>query len=145
MQSGYALPVRVGSKLLMKCTKTECEYFNRKVFDRLDKVKDMEDKYKLADPASITNDPGYHEYGPIGVISWALKIHSKFLADHEWSGLASKLSHLESAQSSSVHTKGKFNCYYCKEDGHIKPNFTKLQAGVPKTDDKQKERRPLAV
>jgi hypothetical protein len=24
MQSGYALPIRVGSKLLMKCTKTEC-------------------------------------------------------------------------------------------------------------------------
>jgi hypothetical protein len=58
MQNGYALPIRVGSKLLMKCTKTECEYFNRKVFDRLDKVKDMEDKYKLADPASITNDVG---------------------------------------------------------------------------------------
>jgi hypothetical protein len=79
----------------MKCTKTECEYFNQKVFDRLDKVKDMEDKYTLADPASITNDPGYQEYGPIVVIAWAQKIHSKFLADHEWPGLASKLSLLE--------------------------------------------------
>jgi hypothetical protein len=71
LQIGYALPIRVGSKLLMKCTKTECEYFNGKVFDRLDKVKDTENKYKLADPASITNDAGYHEYGPIGVIAWA--------------------------------------------------------------------------
>jgi DNA-directed RNA polymerase subunit M/transcription elongation factor TFIIS len=132
MQSGYALPILVGSKLLMKCTKTECEYFNRKVFDRLDKVKDMEDKSKLADPASITNDPGYHEYGPIGVIAWAQKIHSKFLADHEWPGLASKLSHLESTQSNYVQTKGKFTCYHCGEDGHIKPNCPKLQAGVPK-------------
>jgi hypothetical protein len=79
----------------MKCKKTECEYFNRKVSDRLGKVKDMEDKYKLSDPASITNDPGCHEYGPIGVIAWAQTIHSKFLADHEWPGLASKLSHLE--------------------------------------------------
>jgi hypothetical protein len=105
MQSGYALPIQVGSKLLMKCTKTECEYFNRKVFDCLDKVKDMEDKYKLAHPASITNDVGYHDYGPIGVIAWAQKIHSKFLDDHEWPGLASKLSHLESAQSNSVQTK----------------------------------------
>jgi hypothetical protein len=138
MQSGYALPIRVGSKLLMKWTKTECEYFNRKLFDRLDKVKDMEDKYKLADPASITNDIGYHDYGPIGVIAWAQKIHSKFLADHEWPGLASKLSHLESEQSNYVQTKGKFTCYYCKEDGHIKPHCPKLQAGVPKTDDKQK-------
>jgi hypothetical protein len=39
MQSGYALPIQVGSKLLMKCTKAECEYFNRKVFDCLEKVK----------------------------------------------------------------------------------------------------------
>jgi hypothetical protein len=114
MQSGYDLPIRVGSKLLMKCTKTECMYFNQKVFDRLDKVKDIEDKYKLADPASITNDPVYHEYGPIGVIASAQKIHSKFLADHEWPGLSSKLTHLESAQSNYVQTKGKFTCYYCK-------------------------------
>jgi hypothetical protein len=113
-QSGYALPIRVGSKLLMKCTKTECEYFNRKVFDHLEKVNDIEHKCKLADPASIPNDAGYHEYVPIGFISRAQKIQSKFLADHEWPGLASKLSHLESAQSNYVQTKGKFTCYYCK-------------------------------
>jgi hypothetical protein len=129
----------------MKCTKTECEYFNRKVFDRLDKVKEMEDKCKLADPASLTNDPGYHEYGPIGVIAWAQNIHSKFVADHKWPGLASKLPHLESAQSNSVQTKGKFTCYHCGKDGHIKPNFPKLQASVPKDDEKQKEWRPLAA
>jgi hypothetical protein len=80
-----------------------------------------------------------------GVISWAQKIHSKFLADHEWPGLASKLSHFESAQSSSVQIKGKFTCYHCGEDGHIKPNCPRLQAGVPKNDYKQKERRPLAA
>jgi hypothetical protein len=96
----------------------------------------MEDKYKLADPASINNDVVYHDYGPIGVIAWAQKIHSKFLADHKWPGLASKLSHLELAQISSVQTKGKFTCFYFKEDGHMKPKCPKLQAGVPKTDDK---------
>jgi hypothetical protein len=144
MQSEYALPIRVGSKLLMKCTKTECEYFKRKVFDRLDKVKEMEDKYKLADPASLTNDLGYHEYGPIGVIEWAQKIHSKFVSDHEWPGLASKLPHLESAQINYVQKKCKFTCYHCGEDGHINPNCPNLQASVPKDDEKQKERRPLA-
>jgi hypothetical protein len=145
MQIGYALPIRVGSKLLMKCTKTECEYFNRKLFDRLDKVKEIEDKYKLADPASLTNDPGYHEYSPIGVIAWAQNIHSRFVADHEWPGHSSKLPHLESAQSNSVQKKGKFTCYHCGEDGHIKPNCPTLQAGVPKDNEKQKERRPLAA
>jgi hypothetical protein len=44
-----------------------------------------------------------------------------------------------------VQTKFKFTCYYCKEDGHIKPNFPKLQAGVPRIYDKQKERRPVAA
>jgi hypothetical protein len=122
----------------MKCTEPECEYFNRKVFDRLDKVKYMEENYKIAYPASITNYVGYHDYGKIGVIAWAQKSHSKFLADHEWPGLASKLLHLESAQSNFVQTKGKFTFYYCKEDGHIKPNFPMLQTGVPKTDDKKK-------
>jgi hypothetical protein len=145
MQSGYALPIRVGSKLLMKCTKTECEYFNWKVFDHLDKVKDMEYKYKIADPAPLTNDPGYHAYGPLGVIAWSQQIHSKFLADHEWPGLASNLSHLESTQRNSVQTKGKLTCYHCGEDGHIKPNCPKLQAGVPKNDERQKEWRPLAA
>jgi hypothetical protein len=67
------------------------------------------------------------------------------LGDNEWPGLASKLSHLESGQSNSVQRKGKFTCYYCKEDGHIKPNCPKLQAGVSKADDKQKELRLLAA
>jgi hypothetical protein len=67
------------------------------------------------------------------------------LADNEWHGLSSKLPRLESAQSNYVQTKGKFTCYQCGEDGHIKPNCPKLQAGVHKDDEKQKERRPLAA
>jgi hypothetical protein len=67
------------------------------------------------------------------------------LVDHEWPGLASKLLHLEPTQSNSLQTKCKLTCYYCKEDDHIKPNCPKLQASVPKIDDKQKERRPLAA
>jgi hypothetical protein len=143
MQSGYALPIRGGSKLLMKCMKTECDYLNRKVFDRLDKVKEMKDNDNLADPESLNNDPGYHEYGPIGVIAWAQKIHSKFLADNKWPGLASKLPHLESAQRNSVQTKGKLTCFNCGEDGHIKPYCSKLQASVTKDNEKKKERGPL--
>jgi hypothetical protein len=43
MQSGYALPIRVGSKMLMKVVKLECEYFNWNIFSILDDVKEMED------------------------------------------------------------------------------------------------------
>jgi hypothetical protein len=70
MQSGYALPIRMGSKLLMKCTKTECEFFNRKAYAYLDLVKTMEDGFKLSDPKSMTNHRDYSTLGPIGVIAW---------------------------------------------------------------------------
>jgi hypothetical protein len=36
MQIGYVLPIRVGSKLLMKCTKTDCEYENALCVDCID-------------------------------------------------------------------------------------------------------------
>ena len=69
MQGGYALPVHTGSRLLMKVTKTSSEEFNRKVFARLDPVKEMEYKYKVLDPKSIKADPVYKTYGPIALIA----------------------------------------------------------------------------
>jgi hypothetical protein len=59
MQRGYTLPIRMGSKLLMKCTKTECEFFNRKAYDYMDLVKTMKDGFKLSDPNSMTNHRDY--------------------------------------------------------------------------------------
>jgi hypothetical protein len=84
MQIGYALPIRTGSKLLMKCTKTEYEFFNRKAYDYMDLVKTMEDGFKLSDPKSMTKHRDYSTLGPIGVIAWVQKEHSKFIRDHEW-------------------------------------------------------------
>jgi hypothetical protein len=45
VQSGYAPPVRYGSKLLLKFSDTECEQFNRKVYAMLDLVNKFENKY----------------------------------------------------------------------------------------------------
>jgi hypothetical protein len=84
IQGGYALPIHVGSKLLMKCTKTECEFFNRKEFNFLDRVKGMEDGYKLADTASTTQHTEHTTLGPIGIITWVQREHTKFVRDHDW-------------------------------------------------------------
>jgi hypothetical protein len=70
MQSGYALPIRTGSKLVMKCTKTGFKFFNRKAYDNLDLVRTMEDGFKLSDPKSMTNHRDYSTLGPIGIIAW---------------------------------------------------------------------------
>ena len=57
IQSGYALPVSTGSLILGKFTHTSYEYFNQKAYNLLDRVRDMEHKYKLIDPKAIIFDP----------------------------------------------------------------------------------------
>jgi hypothetical protein len=119
MQSGYALLIQTGSKLLMKCTNTDCEFFNRKAYNYLNLVKTMEDGFKLSDPKSMMSHWEYSALGAIGVIDWVQKDHSKFIRHQEWPALASKLS--ESNTASMTLT-----CYHHGEDGHIKPNYPKL-------------------
>jgi hypothetical protein len=153
MQSGYAVPIRVGSNMLIKCSKTECEYFNRNVYSMLDKVKEMEDKYKLADPTSLTTDPMYSDLGPIRVIAWAQKEHTKFVTEHEWPGLASTLPQSNHVKSNTI-PKRVITCYHCGQEGHIKPKCPKLkstestgnQKAVKDVDQaKRRERTPLAA
>jgi hypothetical protein len=91
LQSGYAPHYRTGSKLLSKFTKSSCEEFNRKAFAKLDLVKKMESGYKLSYPKLITNDPEYQELGPIGIVFWVQREHSKLVTDHKWAALAAKL------------------------------------------------------
>jgi hypothetical protein len=91
IQTGYAPPFRSGSKLLLKLCGTECEQFNQQVYAKLDFVKKFENKYKLADPTSITTNPDYNTYRPIALITWLQEEHPDFVTDHEWSALATKL------------------------------------------------------
>jgi hypothetical protein len=90
MQGGYALPVKTGSKLLSKFTKTSSEEFNRKVFALLDAVKQMEKKYKLSDPKSIAVDTHYNTHGNIALIAWVQKEHTDLITDHDWPALTAK-------------------------------------------------------
>jgi hypothetical protein len=121
MQGGYALHIRVGSKILMKCTNAECELFNRKAFDFLDRVKGMEDGYTLSDPASMTHHTDYITLGPIGIIAWVPREHAKFVRDHEWPALTTTLPQGNNATVVDRNYRTIMNCYHCGEDGHIKP------------------------
>jgi hypothetical protein len=71
-----------------------------------------------SDPKSMTNHRDYSTLGPIGFIAWVQKEHSKFIRDHEWPALASKLSESNNAMI--------LTCYNCGENVHIKPNCPKL-------------------
>ena len=57
MNGAYSLPLRTGSKLFKKVSKTSSEYFNRTIFTHLDLAHRMEDKYALKDPGLLKKDP----------------------------------------------------------------------------------------
>jgi hypothetical protein len=121
LQSGYAPPVHSGSKLLLKCSTTECEQFNRQVCAMLDLVKKFENKYKLADPKLITTHQDCSKYGPIDLIAWLQREHTDLLKDHEWPALASKLpqsNYVSKNNGGPNHVETRI-CYKCNKVGHI--------------------------
>jgi hypothetical protein len=120
-QSGYAPPVRSGSNLLLKLSTTECEQFNRQVYEMLDLVKKFENKYKLADPKLITTHQEYSKYGTIVLIAWLQREHTDLLKDHEWPALASKLpqSNYVSKNNGGTDRVDTLTCYKCSKLGHI--------------------------
>ena len=66
MEGGYALPRNLSSSLI-KTNTLSCDYFNRTMYNHLDKVNDMERRYMLKDPKILRADPSYSLYGHIGV------------------------------------------------------------------------------
>ena len=105
MKGGYALPVNTGSRLLQKVARTSCEEFNRKVYNLLDTVKQMEHKYKVLDPRKILQDPQYNKLGPIGLISTPYEMYGRLVTDHDWPALATKLPQSNNAATSNASAK----------------------------------------
>ena len=69
MQQGYASPLDLGSKLLLKVSYTSCAYFNLQVFTNLEKALTSEPKYELLEPKLMLQDSEYPTYGPVGIYS----------------------------------------------------------------------------
>ena len=68
MQGGYALAYQTGSSLIRKVCKTESDYFNRTMYNHLDKARKMEDEHgPLKDPKLLEKHPAYTKYGPIAI------------------------------------------------------------------------------
>jgi hypothetical protein len=119
MQGGCALPVKTGSKILYKFTKTSCEKFNRKIFTKLDETKAMEQLYKLQDPKAVVTDHRYNTLGPFGLISWIQRQHAGLVKDREWPALVAKLPQSNVASASiRVDTR---TCHGCGKKGQILP------------------------
>jgi hypothetical protein len=120
----------------------------------------MESGYKLSDPKLITTNPNYQELGPIGIVAWVQRDHSKLVTDHEWPALAAKLpeSNLAGTEMNMLSTyskkviegKGERKCYRCGSADHLRPDFPDppkegehKEVNRAKPED-QRVRKPLA-
>jgi hypothetical protein len=127
MKGGYALPVNTGSRRLQKVARTSCKEFNRKIYNLLDSVKQMEHKYKVLDPRKILQDPSYDKFGPLGLISTLHEMYGQLITDHDWPALlATKLPQSNhaaansSAKSGDRGDKHNIKCFCCKGNHRVK-------------------------
>ena len=68
LKGGYALPYQLGSQIQNKDCSTRSLYFNRSVFNLLDKAMALEKAHGLyRDPKQLESKPGYDKYGPLGL------------------------------------------------------------------------------
>lgn len=124
LSGSNALPLTLGTTLIKKVTSTSSEFFNRKMFELLDKACTLETKYKLLDPAAMGNDPLYTTYGPYAICSTLQEEHGKYISDSDWPALAVKLPKLNSAATdlpssdSNLPQTPLVQCYKCKQWGH---------------------------
>ena len=103
--------------------KTSNEFFNRKMFEMLDKTRTLESKYRLLDPASMGEDAEYTSYGPCAICSKLQDEHGKLIAESDWTALAMKLPESNSAPAGPLNqvptsTEKAIQCYKCHQWGH---------------------------
>ena len=118
MSNAYSLPLRTGSDILRKVTKTSSEYFNRTMFTHLDVAYRMEDKYALKDPALLRQDPLYPKYGPIGICGILQEEYSRLYKAKDWPALS---------------------CDQVKEE--LQSNFTNVTTGKMAAPKREKTKR----
>ena len=122
--------LNIGTKLIKKVTATSSEFFNRKMFELLDRTCFLESKYHLLDPASIGRDELYTAYGPYAICAKLQDKHCKLITESDWPALATKLpeSNTATADHSPTLTKAEkpIQCYKCFQWGH-KVNDPKCQ------------------
>jgi hypothetical protein len=135
MQGGYALPINIGSQLLIKVSKTSCEEFNRKIFALLDLVKTLEYKYKVLDPLKLTKDAEYATLGLIAIISTLQQTYGRLISTQDWPALANQLPQSNTSSVTPLKTNMQMKssqntvksassavicCFLCQENHHIR-------------------------
>ena len=135
MDTGYALPYKIGSTLLMKVEKTSSNYFNNKIMGMQDVVKQMERSVgPLKNPALLKTLPTYHTHGPFALCAELQELYGELKRTHEWPALTDVLpaanhsstggggdgqsSGNEKKESGRKNSGGR-KCFKCQSEFHL--------------------------
>jgi hypothetical protein len=126
MDTGYALPYKIGSTLLVKVEKTSSNYFNNKIMGMQDIVKQMErDVGPLKNPALLKTLPDYPTHGPFALCAELQELYGELKRTHEWPALTDKLPAANNAGTAGggenrrrKNPDGR-KCFKCGSETHL--------------------------
>ena len=92
MKDGYALPYQLGSNIVTKMCGTQSLYFNRSMYNVLDRVLAMEKAHRPhRDPKALEKSGDYNEYGPLGTCVKMRECYSNLVTAKQWPALAATI------------------------------------------------------
>ena len=88
MQQGYAPPVDLGSKILLKVSYTSCAYFNKHISTQLEKSLTLDPKYELLDPKLMLQDSEYPIYRTVCICSLIQREYGYLVIHKMWTNIS---------------------------------------------------------
>jgi hypothetical protein len=134
MAGDYALDTQLGSKLVTKLCATDQVYFNRMLFNLLDKVKPFERAYNHKNPKLKEVDPRFKTLGPLALCGKIHETYAHLVTDKDWTPLQSR---------PEVNLGGVLTCFHCGGP-HLKrdcPNLGQTDDG----NDRAPNNRPAGT
>ena len=129
MEGGYTLPRNLSSFLIKKATVSSCDYFNRTMYNHLNKAKDIERRHQLKDPTFFRTDPDCFIYGTIGVCGILQEEYRKLFSEREWSALRETIPQRNFANVKETAVVKK--CFECNSLNHLCSRCPKLDRDKP--------------
>lgn len=138
MKDGYALPYQLGSKLVAKVCTTQSLYFNRTMYNVIDKVLAIEKAHgPHRDPKALEKAASYKEYEPFVNCVKILESYSDLVTTKQWPALVASIPAANFGSVTGDKTSGArknpngMKCHDCGSDYHFKgrdycPKTTKL-------------------
>ena len=135
MMGSYALPYQLGSQLVHKVCDTQSTYFNRTMFNLLDKVLAMEKAHgPNRDPKLLEKAAGYNKYGSLTVCKemreqYAEQVRLKTCPALATSIPTTNLEKLNDALSQGPKKNpNRYRCHICGSEYYLKFDCSQAQA-----------------